>query len=148
MKANPPKAKNRTITRIVGHIIPSSADTTPCAPPIIAATISPIGPKNIPNMAQRQPWPSFTPSFVSFIAHLPSAPQISRIDLLRRLHSRLCPLLLLHCGKSSSFHKSHVFFSSKTNVVQPRDSIMGASVKTHHYAFLCGSLTTQASIHS
>ena len=100
-------AKNRTIPRMVGNIIPNSADTTPCAPPIIAATISPIGPKNIPNMAQRQPWSSLPPSFISFIAHLPSAPQISRIALHRRFHPRLRALLLLHRGKSSGFHKSH-----------------------------------------
>ena len=98
-------AKNRTIPRMVGNIIPRSADTTPCAPPIIAATITPIGPKNIPNMAQRQPWSSLPPSFISFIAHLPSAPQISWIALHRRLHRGFRPLLLLHhvtapCGGS------------------------------------------------
>ena len=107
MKARPPMAKNRTIPRMVGNVIPNSADTTPCAPPIIAATISPIGPKNIPNMAQRQPWSSLPPSFISFIAHLPSAPQISQIALHRRLHRGLRTLLLLHRGKSSSLNEAH-----------------------------------------
>ena len=38
IKARPPRAKKR-ISRMVGNIIPINADTTPCAPPIIAATI-------------------------------------------------------------------------------------------------------------